>query len=749
MPTGHQIFICYSGENQAAGEAVERALEAANLRSWRDRSRLPTGCKFNPKIDEAIDSSYAAILVVSEHFLASDFIKNTEMPRLAARMEKGELVIFPVLADEVKLGGEGHWLNKKYKIQIRQGSGPFGALDADAQARELERAIADLTVEVARNEAERISVTLMERALLKEELPQEEARVLARNVVQELIKCLRGLEAKAKLVDATRFCIEYHLLCEEELGAIRLYRAVECLFKPPPYSFVLTDKEQNGLDDFKKKARACKYTLTLHDAAMFFSRTRGRETQWKRYFRALLELANCTCREKKIKKGRGCLPCCYRMLLRSFSQATMASLTNLTVSGGFVAPQYLLAGLLSRFDDDWQPVLQKYWDAAGGRPYTPERTSRASEHREILLRRPFRSVQATQWTCWLVWGPSIPICSCEMWRGSVAYQFGMGDENNSLPVYERWKANDGPGLIEKSLDQDTDLIRARRFKLTGRLRWAPRLLRLDPDLVPPTKEVSGEDTRAFGATAQRALFEEDILEATKDRSKDVSDGLVFSAEKGEEEEGLGYFSAYLWVMFLVKQKAPPGKDKHEVVRLGGAWLPQLHPKPTLLQIETIMRDLGLWRDLLPVFIHANIADPLAFEVQRGVLIETCVQLLRSLWANRESAFEPHDCDAQIRFEVVSSSDYTGCGCPLRHEHEPKNRDEPKTPSLVELLKKRLEGDALEEAVIFPDKLTGADPSRPPALREYYSACRLPDLVGAYIKGAKQDLAITDAKAGHL
>jgi hypothetical protein len=40
----------------------------------------------------------------------------------------------------------------------------------------------------------------------------------------------------------------------------------------------------------------------------------------------------------------------------------------------------------------------------------------------------------TLFDCWLLWGPSIPLCTCMAWHGGSGAAIGFGDESNSLAL---------------------------------------------------------------------------------------------------------------------------------------------------------------------------------------------------------------------------------------------------------------------------------------------------------------------------
>lgn len=96
-----------------------------------------------------------------------------------------------------------------------------------------------------------------------------------------------------------------------------------------------------------------------------------------------------------------------------------AFLSRIAISTGFAAPLHLLTGVLARYEQEWQPVAEGY-----GRSVIQA----DDPYRYGTARR----IQSFIFDCWLLWGPSIPVCTCPQWFGEVALQYGYGDENNAL-----------------------------------------------------------------------------------------------------------------------------------------------------------------------------------------------------------------------------------------------------------------------------------------------------------------------------
>jgi len=132
----------------------------------------------------------------------------------------------------------------------------------------------------------------------------------------------------------------------------------------------------------------------------------------------------------------------------------------------------------------------------------------------------------------------------------------------------------------------------------------------------------------------------------------------------------------------------------------------------------------LWDDLLPVFVHANIFDATVLKLQKGMLIENALNLLRTAWESENKAIE---------FHLVCSSDYSGCGHQIQFPA-------PQGESLVELLRMRI-GQLLQNDDEFAKCVCVPPPdetqeTRAAEMRYFLSACHLPEMVDAYYQFLK-------------
>jgi hypothetical protein len=117
------VFISYSHKDKEWMErlvvkfAVPKRLGLCNV--WTDQ-QIPAGEDWDAKIDEILRNARVAVILVSDNFLASDFILDKEVPRLLERREKGSLHIIPVIADSC-LWKTLSWL-QKMEVRPKEGN---------------------------------------------------------------------------------------------------------------------------------------------------------------------------------------------------------------------------------------------------------------------------------------------------------------------------------------------------------------------------------------------------------------------------------------------------------------------------------------------------------------------------------------------------------------------------------------------------------------------------------------------------
>lgn len=272
----------------------------------------------------------------------------------------------------------------------------------------------------------------------------------------------------------------------------------------------------------------------------------------------------------------------------------------LKIEDGFIAPLHLLTGLLSRFGEDWEPPLLEYSDAIRD---------------PFIIDPQLRRMQAFLFDCWMMWGPSIPVCQCPQWGTRPAYQLGYGDENNSVPLYSL--DCDLGGLFSQSDGQPESVS----IEDLGRVASAKRPLAL-PAVVESVLR-AGRDLRKdgrFGA-AQSSVYE---------------DNLVLECKKIIEPGSRKLYQAYLWVMFVLCDETG----------------------------EPLFRESKRWHGLLPFFSHGNIADGSTQVFLKLDLAMRALTLIEQ-FAGRAG---------KLKFQFTCAVDESACGESLRFADNPTIRD---------------------------------------------------------------------------
>jgi len=89
------VFISYCREDEGWRYRVAAEFKRWDIEVWDD-TRIQWGEAFRHRIKEAIADASAAVLLLSEDFLKSEFIGNNELPLLKERRDLGGFTIFPI-----------------------------------------------------------------------------------------------------------------------------------------------------------------------------------------------------------------------------------------------------------------------------------------------------------------------------------------------------------------------------------------------------------------------------------------------------------------------------------------------------------------------------------------------------------------------------------------------------------------------------------------------------------------------------
>lgn len=94
----HRVFLSYSHRDHAWLDRLRAHLapleQSGELQLWIDEGRLQAGHRYHDEIASAIETSSAAILLVSPDFQNSRFIRDKELPLLRRHADAGQLRLF-------------------------------------------------------------------------------------------------------------------------------------------------------------------------------------------------------------------------------------------------------------------------------------------------------------------------------------------------------------------------------------------------------------------------------------------------------------------------------------------------------------------------------------------------------------------------------------------------------------------------------------------------------------------------------
>ncbi|MEM7045217.1 MAG: toll/interleukin-1 receptor domain-containing protein, partial [Pseudomonadota bacterium] len=94
------LFISYSHKDEKHKDYVIGQLGVAEqqglLRTWDDR-RIGGGGDWRGEIEAALAEAKVAVLLVSHHFLTSDFILNEEVSTILRRRDRDGVVVYPIV----------------------------------------------------------------------------------------------------------------------------------------------------------------------------------------------------------------------------------------------------------------------------------------------------------------------------------------------------------------------------------------------------------------------------------------------------------------------------------------------------------------------------------------------------------------------------------------------------------------------------------------------------------------------------
>lgn len=359
----------------------------------------------------------------------------------------------------------------------------------------------------------------------------------------------------------------------------------------------------------------------------------------------------------------------YFKVGRQYGEVT-EFISYLKLERGYFAPLFLINGLMTRFQEDWGPILRNYRSQL--------KTEAASELLEL---------QSFEFNCWLLWGPSVPLCTCGAWRAPgtrpksaadveppedpIFYQYGFGDENNSIDVLAR------QGHSKRFRDMMRKmLVQHQRFvPISGGHKGVP-------------ENVYAAPTSIFGKLKLGSALPSGLCCPAQEIIQHKEDGRVILDLEDiiqDEKDPSNYYSAYIWVMFVVTDLT--GKPIHS----------------------------AKWKNLLPFFEHGNIADASTMRTLKSALAVKAASTLSNLLRNNDG----------VKISYACALDNSNCGAPILYPP-------PKGASIFELLLAAAQKDPVLKAEL--DKQGQGRLVLDNALKDNeYASCEMPKIIDEFDK----------------
>jgi tetratricopeptide (TPR) repeat protein len=140
------IFISYSHLDEDWLDYARGHLETAayGFEMWDDR-RMVGGARWEKEIAKALSACRVCILLVSRHFLNSDYINRVEMAAVLERAEKDGVHIYPIILTSAHIAAD-HWL-REFNWRPKDGK-PLRSLREETDERD--KAMSEIVAEIVK-----------------------------------------------------------------------------------------------------------------------------------------------------------------------------------------------------------------------------------------------------------------------------------------------------------------------------------------------------------------------------------------------------------------------------------------------------------------------------------------------------------------------------------------------------------------------------------------------------------------------
>ncbi|UCH95806.1 MAG: toll/interleukin-1 receptor domain-containing protein, partial [Candidatus Aminicenantes bacterium] len=98
----NKIFISYSHKDEEWKDKLVEHLQVLELEgycTWWDDRKIKVGDDWFPEIEKALQEASIAVMLISVHFLTSNFIREQEVPRILERRRKEGVRVIPIIVE--------------------------------------------------------------------------------------------------------------------------------------------------------------------------------------------------------------------------------------------------------------------------------------------------------------------------------------------------------------------------------------------------------------------------------------------------------------------------------------------------------------------------------------------------------------------------------------------------------------------------------------------------------------------------
>jgi hypothetical protein len=144
----YPCFISYSTKDEEFAQRLYADLQNRGVRCWKASEDLKIGDPFRQRIDEAIRRHDKLLVILSEHSVQSDWVREEVESCFEREHREKSLVLFPVRLDKAVMDTDAAWASS---IRRQRHIGDFSEWkDHDSYQKAFDRLLKDLKAEADR-----------------------------------------------------------------------------------------------------------------------------------------------------------------------------------------------------------------------------------------------------------------------------------------------------------------------------------------------------------------------------------------------------------------------------------------------------------------------------------------------------------------------------------------------------------------------------------------------------------------------